>query len=547
MTKTAVLLCLILAAPIPAVRAQGHDAAPAGKPATLFQGLGHLHHPIHTASLEAQRFFDQGLTLVYAFNHEEAARSFEHAAALDPKSPMPFWGIALAVGPNYNMDVDLDREKQAYDAIQKALALANHAPANERDYCAALAKRFSNDPKADPHQLALNYKDAMRNLAARYPDDPDAATLYAESMMDLHAWQLWTLDGRPGEYTDEIVTVLRAVLRREPEHIGANHYYIHALEASPHPEDALLSARRLETAVPAAGHLVHMPAHIYARTGDYEGAEKANVAAAAADVAYVHATAAAGSLYDMMYYSHNLHFLAAACQMEGRLACARQAADKLAAHVTPGVKQMSMLEWFMPYSIFIRVRFARWEEMLAQPKPEASMPLTTAIWHYGRGLAYAAKGDVPRAGAERQQLADAIEKTPADAPYGYNTARAFLTIAEQVLDARIASARGDRKTAIDDLRRAVAGQDAFNYDEPPDWYYPVRESLGAALLLDGQAAEAEKVFREDLDRNPRNGRSLFGLWKSLETQGKSAHAMWVKGEFDTAWKNADVKLSLEDL
>jgi len=546
MTKSALLLCLVLAAPIPPGRAQSHDVAPAAKPATLFQGLGHLHHPIHSASPEAQRFFDQGLTLVYAFNHEEAARSFQRAAELDSKSPMPFWGIALAVGPNYNIDVDPDREKQAYDAIQKALALANDAPANERDYCAALATRFSNDPKADLHQLALNYKDAMRDLAARYPDDPDAGTLYAESMMDLHAWQLWTLDGKPGEYTEEIVAVLRSVLRREPDHIGANHYYIHALEASPHPEDALLSAKRLETAVPAAGHLVHMPAHIYARTGDYEGADKANVAAAAADVAYVHSSGAAGSLYDMMYYSHNLHFLAAACNMEGRLACARQAADKLAAHVAPGVKQMSMLEWFMPYSTFVRVRFARWDEMLGQPTPDTSMLLTTAIWHYGRGLAYAAKGNEPKAGAERQQLADAIEKTPADAPYGYNTARAFLTIAEQTLDARIAAAKGDRRTAIDDLRQAVAGQDVFNYDEPPDWYYPVRESLGAALLLDGQAAEAEKVFREDLGRNPRNGRSFFGLWKSLEAQGKSADAVWVKSEFDVAWKNADVQLQIED-
>ena len=271
------------------------------------------------------------------------------------------------------------------------------------------------------------------------------------------------------------------------------------------------------------------------------------MAAAAADVAYVHASGVGGGLYDMMYYSHNLHFLASACSLEGRLACARQAADKLAAHVAPGVKQMSMLECFMPYPTFVRVRFARWDEMLAQPAPDSSMPLTTAIWRYGRGLAYSARGDVPKADGERQQLADAIAKTPADAPYGYNTARAFLTIAEQTLDARIAAAKGDRKTAIEDLRQAVAGQDAFNYDEPPDWYYPVRESLGATLLLDGQAAEAEKVFREDLDRNPRNGRSLFGLWNSLEAQGKSAEAAWVKSEFDAAWKNADVRLRLEDL
>ena len=259
MKRTAAIACLFLAGGALGY-AEEHEAAQAAKSAALFPGLGHLHHPIHTARPEAQRFFDQGLTLVYAFNHEEAARSFERAAELDPRSPMPLWGMALAVGPNYNLDVDPDREKQAYDAIQKALSLSHDAPANERDYCATLATRFSNDPKADLHQLALNYKDAMRDLAARYPDDSDAATLYAESMMDLHAWQLWTLDGKPGEYTEEIVAVLRSVLRREPDHIGANHYYIHTLEASPHPEDALLSAKRLETAAPAAGHLVHMPA-----------------------------------------------------------------------------------------------------------------------------------------------------------------------------------------------------------------------------------------------------------------------------------------------
>lgn len=544
--KTAVTLLVLLLAPQVAA-AQGHASMESAKPAEVMPGMGHLHHPIHTGSALAQRFFDQGLTLVYAFNHEEAARSFKRAAALDPKSAMPWWGIALAVGPNYNMDVDPAREKEAYDAIQKAKALAASGPENERAYVDALARRYTSDPKADLKALAVDYKNAMRDLAARYPDDLDAATIYAESMMDLNPWQLWTLDGKPGENTMEIISVLRSVLRRDPNHVGANHYYVHAVEASPHPEQALINAERLGQLVPGAGHLVHMPAHIYQRTGFYAESVKANQAAVVADRAYLKETGGKGGVYDMMYYSHNLHFLALAASMAGRYAEARSAADQLAANVAPGVKGMPMLEWFLPMQEYILVRFNRWDEITKLPEPDPAFTLTAAIWHYARGVAFAAKGDVAQAQAERRELSEAIQKQSAGAMFGFSPARTILGLALEIVDARIAAAQGDSKSSINSWRHAVATQDAMAYNEPPDWYYPVRESLGAALALEGQYSEAEAVFREDLRQNPRNPRSLFGLHEALKAQKKDNDAAWVQTEFDQAWKDADTKLSLKDM
>ncbi len=316
------------------------------KPATLMSGLGSVHHPVSTTSPEAQKFFDQGLALVYAFNHEEAVRSFKRAAELDPRMAMAYWGTALALGPNINMDVDPQREKAAYDAVQKAISLVATTDTNERAYIEALAKRYSIDPKADLKKLAADYKSAMGELVKNYPDDLDAATLYAESAMDLRPWQLWTREGKPAPGTEEIIAVLESVLRRDPNHPGAIHYYIHAVEASPNPERALAYAPKLGKLMPAAGHLVHMPAHIYARTGDYENAARSNEDAAAADRAYIAASGTQG-VYPLMYYSHNLHFLAIACSIEGRFADAMKAAKQLEANVGPHLKEMPMLEGFM--------------------------------------------------------------------------------------------------------------------------------------------------------------------------------------------------------
>jgi len=524
---------------------QEHHAAAVG-PITLQPGMGNLHHPIASTSPEAQNFFDQGLTLIYGFNHGDAERSFRRAAELDPKSPMPWWGIALALGPNYNLDVDPEREKAAYDAIQKALVLSANAPASEQAYVKALAARYTNDPKADYHQLALAYRDAMRQLAASYPDDPDAVTLYAESMMDLNPWQLWTADGKPAANTAEIVAQLEAVLRAYPNHVGANHFYIHAVEASPNPERALPSAARLQTLVPDAGHLVHMPAHIYQRTGDFQDAANSNVAAIQADRAYVERTGTQGSMYDMMYYTHNLHFLTMACAMQGNSKCAIETSQEMVRHVSPGVKEMPMLEGFVAWLPFMLARFHQWDDILALPAPDASLAIESGAWHYARGLAFTAKGDAKNAQAARAALAAIVDKMPADAPYGLNHAKTVLQVASAMLDGKMAAAAGNAKDALAAYRKAVALQDQLKYDEPQDWYYPVRETLGAALLASGDAAGAEAVFREDLQQNPRNGRSLYGLAKALAAQNKTAESSWVQEQFKVAWTQADVRPNLAE-
>jgi tetratricopeptide (TPR) repeat protein len=529
--------------------AQAHDHAAADaakKPVFWLPGMGAYRHSIHTRSPEAQMFFNQGLILYYGFNHDEAIRSFDRSAELDPASPMPWWGKALSLGRNYNRDEEPELEKAAYQSLQKALELAGSAPENERDYVTALSARYSADPKADHKKLAVAYKNAMGDLMRRYPDDLEVATLYAEAAMNLRPWQLWNKDGTPAEGTAEIVAVLESVLARDPLHLGANHYYIHAVEASPHPERALPSAARLGSLAPGAGHLVHMPAHIYARVGDHEASAHANEMAAYADRAYIKLTGVTG-MYPLMYYSHNLHFLVEADKMRGDYAGAKRAADQLIANVRPGVKEMPMAEAFLPTPLFVALRFQRWPDVLAEPAPESNLKLTTAFWRFSRGVALACSGHADDAEKERQEFTLAADAVPASTPYGINYVKKVLELAGVVLDARISAAKGDASRAIELWKRAVTAEDALNYDEPPAWYYPVRESLGGALLRASHFAEAEKVFREDLARNPRNPRSLFGLAEALAGQGKSADEAWVRAEFRTAWMHADVKLSVGDL
>ncbi|MDT4954422.1 MAG: hypothetical protein QOJ02_2560 [Acidobacteriota bacterium] len=516
------------------------------QPATLMSGLGSFHHSVSTTNKEAQRFFDQGFTLVYAFNHEAAVRSFKRAAELDPQMAMAYWGIALALGPNINLDVDPEREKAAYDAVQKALALAAKAPANERAYINALAKRYSTDPKADLRKLAADYKNAMGELVKQFPDDLDAATLYAESGMDLRPWQLWMKDGKPAEGTEEIVAVLEAVLRRNPNHIGAIHYYIHAVEASPHPERALAYVAKLPANVPAAGHLVHMPAHIYMRTGDYDNAARSNEVAAKADEAFFKLTGTAG-MYPVMYYNHNLHFLVIAYSMEGRFNDAMRAARQLESNVGPHVKEIPMLEGFMTTSTLMLVRFRRFDDILKLPQADPSRPATSAVQHFARGMAYAATGKVEDASNELKAFNETRKAIPAEASFGLNPASSILQIAENVLAARIATAKHDNNAAIVLLRKAVEMEDSLAYDEPPAWFLPVRESLGGALMLNGDYMEAEKVFRADLEKNLHSGRSLFGLMESLKAQHKQQAAALIRKEYESAWKNADVKLNLGEL
>ncbi len=374
-------------------------------PPRLMPGLGDVHHPVSTKNKKAQDFFDQGMKFVFGFNHDEARRSFMEAARLDPKLAMAWWGAALTLGPNYNLPVDQENEKTGYELVQKALSLAGNASEPERAYINALVVRYTSDPKGDLHQLDRNYADAMGKLSARYPDDLDAATLYAESVMNMNPWKLWTPDGKAAPGTDEIVAVLESVLKRDPNHLGANHYYIHAMEASPNPERAMASAERLTRLAPAAGHLTHMPAHIYGRTGDHVAAAKANAAAAAADQKFLAETHQSG-VYPAIYYNHNLHFLAFDACMNGNFKQASDAAAKLVAHVAPNVKMMPMLEGFMPTPTLVLIAFEKWDDVLKLPAPDPSLPISTSIWHFARGLAFANEGKTGGGGGGAVSLAN---------------------------------------------------------------------------------------------------------------------------------------------
>jgi tetratricopeptide (TPR) repeat protein len=527
----------------------GHPSAREDKPVVLLTGLGETSHPVATTSAEAQKFFDQGFILAYGFNHDEAVRAFRRAAQLDPQMAMAYWGLALALGPNYNeTTISPERMKAAHEAVQKGLILAAKGPEHERAYLGTLAKRFSADPTADQKKLWLDYRDAARELMRRYPDDLDAATLYADALMILNAWKLWSPQGRPAEGTEEAIAILEDVIGRDPSHIGAHHLYIHVVEASPHPEWALQSADLLGKLTPSAGHLVHMPAHTYMRVGDYERAAQSNEWAANADRAYFEQRGAQG-VYQLGYYSHNLHFLAAAYSMMGRYKDAMRASAQLEENVNLFIKDAPPLESFLPTGLLIMTRFNRWDEVLKAKEPAKGTPITNALWHWGRGMALAATGKTNEAEAEQKILVAAAQAIPPEMSYGsQNNARSVLKIAEHFLNSRIARAKGDKKAAIEFLRKAVEAEDALAYDEPPGWYHPLsRESLGGALMLDKQYAEAEQVFREDLRKNRRNGRSLFGLMESLKAQNKMREADLVRREFERAWKNADVKLNVEEL
>ncbi|HEX7771312.1 MAG TPA: tetratricopeptide repeat protein, partial [Pyrinomonadaceae bacterium] len=512
----------------------------------LEAGLGDIHHPVTTNNPEAQKFFNQGLAYIYAFNHEEAVKSFKQAAQLDPQLAMAHWGIALAMGSNYNVPADGPALLEAYANLQKAIELAPKASEHERDYINALSKRYSKDLNADKHQLEVAYKNAMGELAKKYPDDLDAATLYAESMMNLRPWKLWTLDGKPEEGTLESVSVLEGVLRRNPNHSGANHYYIHAVEASNNAERALPSADRLGKIAPKAGHLVHMPSHVYIRTGDYFAAAKSNVDAIAVDREYITKSGNNG-LYPAMYYNHNIHFLAAASAMNGRYADSIKSARELEANVKPALKAMPMLEMFAPYPLVSMTRFGKWDEILKEPKPDPSHKILTAFWHFARGSAYVGSKQIAKAEAELAALR-AVNKSMTPEVRVFNNAAADVTkIGELELEGKIELARGNKQAGIDLLNKAVAAEDATYYAEPADWDLPVREVLGGVLLLHGENKAAERVFRDEILRRPRNGRALFGLAESLRKQGKEGAAKSVQVEFEKAWQHADTKLSVESL
>jgi tetratricopeptide (TPR) repeat protein len=529
---------LVLAAG--AAAAAGHSHGAHVSP-PLLDGLGAHHHAVSTTSPLAQRYFDQGLRLVYAFNHDEATRAFREAARLDPGCAMAWWGVALAAGPNYNLPIDDERDRAARDAMRRAIALAPKASEPERAYIDALARRYARPSGTDRKQLDRDYADAMRQVTREHPDDLDAATLFAESLMVLRPWDLWTLDGAPQPGTTEIVETLEGVLARDPDHPGSNHYYIHAVEASPDPGRALASADRLGGLAPAAGHLVHMPAHVYMRVGRYADAAEANRRAITADERYIEGQKPQG-VYPQMYYPHNIHFLWSAASMEGRSAEAIAAANKLTVQLTPDVlRRMPMLELFAPTPLFALARFGKWVDVLAAPAPAEEFLVAAGMWHYTRGLALAATGKLDEAARERARVATLAEATPADRVIGDNQpAKRHLELAAVELGGEIAARRGRTDEAVTQLEEAVRLEDRLPYTEPPAWWRPTRQVLGATLLEAGRPVEAEAVYREDLRRNPENGWSLLGLARSLRERDPAA-ASAVDARFRTAWARADVQ------
>jgi hypothetical protein len=508
--------------------------------APLYTNLGSHHHPIATKSPEAQKYFDQGLTLSYAFNHAEAIRSFRQGIALDPGCAMCYWGVAFAYGPNINAPIIEEAAKEAYQAIQQARKLA--ATEKERDYIEALARRYDADPKAERPGLDSNYANAMRELVRKFPDDLDAATLFAQSLMDTSPWNYYEKDGRPRLFTTEVIASLESVLKRQPDHAGAIHLYIHAVEASPDPARAEAYADRLAALVPGAGHIVHMPGHIYLRTGRYADASKANVEAIKADEAYFAGDAVAGNMmYQAAYYPHNIHFLVASTSLEGRRDEALRAADELKAKAhadmlrDPGMGPMIQHMHLAP--IFTKVRFSLWDQVLAEPVPADDLHYMVAMSHVARGLALAAQGKLQEADAELAAAAqfrdeEALKKMPISST---NFAGPVVGIGIEVLSGEIAARRKNAAEAARRYAQAVALEDDLTYTEPPDWPIPVRQLQGEAMLLLDRAKEAERAFRDDMKKFPDNGWSLSGLLKSLERQKRTKEAAEVKAKLDKAW------------
>lgn len=521
------------------------------RPVELLPRLGNHHHPISTGNPDAQKFFDQGLALIYGFNFAEAARSFRRAAELDPTAAMPWWGLSLALGRNMNMDLDQSVDaKGAYLAIAKARTLAKTAPENEQAYIEALAKRCSDAPNPDGEREDKDYAAAMHDLASHYPDDLDAQTLYADSLMNLHRYDWYDPTGLPahshGDDAGAIQRLLESVVQRDPEHFGAHHFYVHLMDTSPTPQYALASAAALRHLAPGLGHIVHMGGHIFLTVGDLEMADQVNEEAAESD-RELFKLSAPSDVYAFLYYGHNLHFIMRARAEQGRYPEARRAVDLLMALETTAIKKMPMAaDYYLANRLFLLLRFSHWDEILTEPAPpDKNLVITAALQHYARAVAFAGKGNLSNALVEQKAFAAARATIPSGAMFMFNPAERLLEVAARVLEARLAT---DPTSAIPLWRRAVEAQDALSYDEPPAWYYWLRQSLGAALLRAGRSAEAEPVFREGLRRSPRNPRLLYGLWKCLEAQGKSIDAGWVHHEFETSWKGGDpaTSLRLED-
>lgn len=542
-----VAACLATLASTPAARGNTQPPADLAQPAPLFDNLGRHTHPITTRHPQAQRYFNQGMVLLYGFNHDEAIRAFHAAASLDPKTPMPHWGIAYAHGPNINRPMDDTAVPKAWAALQQAKSLAANGNPREQAYIAALEHRYAQQPPQDRAPLDRAYAEAMRELMRRFPDDLDAATLFAEAVLDTMPWDYWQPDRRPKPATQEAIAVIRNVLRRDPDHPGALHFFIHLIEPGPTPEDALAAADRLRALNLGAAHLVHMPSHIYLRTGQYADAIEVNRLAAAMDKQYIRDCRAQG-FYPAAYYPHNLHFLWFAQMMVGAsrdsLATAREIM-KLEQDVRCGPSALVEAPRFRHLALITHARFGQWAELAAEPEPARDQPLDRAAWHYTRAVADLATRKVDSAAAHLQQLSNLAASDSLKAlDNPALPATSIVGVAQRLLAGRLALARGETSRGIDHLRAAVQLEDEIPYMEPPYWHAPVRQTLGAALLAADHAVDAEAVFRADLERNPRNAWSLFGLIRSLRDQGRTEAAEAVEREFKGTWIAADTRPDL---
>ena len=539
------------AEPPAAVAAQDSLAAVVARAqAPLLDGLGDFNHPITTADPWAQRYFNQGMIMAAGFNHAESIRAFKAAQRLDPQCAMCYWGEALATGPNINVTskgkalmMPGDRES-AYAAIQQAIDLSATVTAREQDLINAQAARYNGDATTERAPLDIAYAQAMRELAAKYPNDDDIQALFAEALMNTMPWDYW-LDGtNPKPDTAEVITALETVMARNETHPLAMHLYIHAVEASSDPGRAEGAADTLTSLVPGSGHLVHMPSHIYWRIGRYYDASEANVRAASVDEAYI-AQCNAQGFYPAMYYPHNIHFLWASASMEGRSEVAIEAGRKVAANVRlEQIREYPTVEFFQTVPLLSLVRFARWEDILREPQPPAELRFTNAIWHYARAIALTRSGDLAAAQSESDAMQPLMDNESIWFLDGNDyPASQILTIADLLVRGEMAQAKEDYPGAIAALSAAVEAQDMLPYTEPPFWYYPTRQSLGHAMLLAKEYAGAEAVYRADLAQYPRNGWSLFGLTLSLEAQGKTDEAAATRKRFDNIWARADVNLA----
>ena len=517
------------------------------KQAPLFDNLGTLHFPITTKSELAQKYFNQGIILAYGFNHEEAFRSFEEVARLDSNCAMAYWGMAYVLGPNINLPMDAGVVHTSYEAIQKAITLLDDETQKEKDFVMALSERYSSEAMEDRTPLDQAYSDAMRNLVSKYPDDLDAATMFAESIMDLNPWDYWLKDGTAQPWTPELLAVLESVIKRNPTHHGANHLYIHAVEASKNPHRGLASADRLRFLAPGAGHLVHMPAHIYIRTGKYHEGSLANIRAVKSDEEYINQCNQQG-FYPLSYYPHNYHFLWATATLEGDSKTAIDAALKTSQKPPDSLMDVcgyQTLQHFAAIPFYAYVTFGKWDEIINYEKPSDERPYILAVWQYARSMALIAKGNLNEAEKEIAELEKyRTNKTVEELLiWGFNSAGILVNVACEVAKGELEAKKKNYSDAIAHLKKAVEYEYSLTYDEPPTWFYPCRQNLGAVLIEAGMFEEAEKIYKENLNEIPENGWGLYGLHQALLKQGKNDEASEVEKKFKEAWKYADIKLT----